>query len=162
MKQLPTISLVFLLLLLAGQPSRAQLASDNHLVTVSVVPVSVLMLSGGTVNLDISNAQAVAGQDQMTLSNGSTQLLWGTNSSAQKITAVSDLPTPTFTLQVEATSATQGTPAGPVTLTTTAGDLLLSIGRSSGTCTIVYTSVVLASQGTGSDSHNVTFTIQAQ
>ena len=153
---------IHLLLFLLGQTVYGQFASGNHFVTVSVTPLSLLQLSGGTVNLDISGAQAVAGQDQMTVTNNATQLLWGTNSSAQKITAVSDLATPLFTLRVEATAPTQGIPAGPVTLTATAGDLLLNIGRSSGTCTIVYTSVILASQGTGTESHNITFTIQTQ
>jgi len=157
------VSLIFLCVLLpAGHVAFGPLAGDCNTVTVSVSPVTVIQLSGGTVNLDITGAQAVAGQDQMTVSNNATQLLWGTNSSLQKITAVSDNPAPLFTLTVESSAASQGSPAGPVTLSTTAGDLLLGIGRSAGTCTITYTAIVLASQGTGTDSHNVTFTIQAQ
>ena len=98
----------------------------------------------------------------MTLSDYSTQLIWGTNSSAQKITAATDLAAPLFALQLEATNATQGTPAGPVTVTTTPTDLLLNLARSSGTCTISYTALVLASQGTGTESHTITYTIQTQ
>jgi len=156
------ISVLVLLLAFLDQAAFSQFASDNHTVTVSVPPLTLLQINGGTVSLDITSAQAVAGQDQMTLSNNGTQMLWGTNSSAQKITAVTDLAAPLFTLQVEATAASQGTSPGPVTLTTTAGDLLLNIGRTSGSCTIVYTSIVLASLGTGTESHTITFTIQTQ
>jgi hypothetical protein len=47
-------------------------------------------------------------------------------------------------------------------LTQVPTDFLTNLGRSSGTCTIRYTGVALASQGTGTDAHNVKFTIQTQ
>jgi hypothetical protein len=49
-----------------------------------------------------------------------------------------------------------------VTLSTSAQDLLLNIGRSSGSCTLLYTGIALASQGTGNDVHVITFTVAAQ
>jgi len=136
--------------------------SGTHVVTVTVQPITVLQVTSGVVNLDITNAQATAGVDQMVVIENTTQLLWGTNNSSQKITAVSNLAAPVYTLQIEATSATQGSAAGAVTLTSTGGDLLTNIGRTSGSCTLQYTALVLASQGIGSESHLVTLTVQAQ
>ncbi len=156
-----TITMLLILLFRAADVY-AQLASDNHVVTVSVSPISAIQLTSAAVNLDITESNSVAGQDQMTVSDNSTQILWGTNSSAQKLTVMTDLAAPLFVLQVEATSATQGTPAGPVTVSTTPADLLLNIGRSRGTCTLVYTAIVLASQGLGTDTHLITITLQAQ
>jgi hypothetical protein len=121
-----------------------------------------MQVTAGVVNLDITNAQATAGVDQMVVSDNSTQLLWGTNNSSQKITAVSNLAAPLYTMQLEATSATQGSSAGPMTLTSTAGDLVTNIGRTSGSCTLRYTAFVLASQGIGSESHLVILTVQTQ
>ncbi len=140
----------------------SQFGVDNHTVTVQVAAISVLQVSAGTVNLNISTANAVAGQDQMTTSDQTTTLLWGTNSSAQKITAATSLVAPQFALKLVAVSPTAGTAAPEMTLSSTSSDLLLNIGRNSGSCLLRYTGVALASQGTGTDIHTITLTILAQ
>lgn len=140
----------------------SQFGVDNHTVTVQVAAISVLQVNAGTVNLNISTANAVAGQDQMTTSDQTTTLLWGTNSSAQKITASTSLVAPQFTLKLVAVSPTAGTAAPEMTLSSTSSDLLLNIGRNSGSCQLRYTGVALASQGTGTDIHTITLTILAQ
>jgi hypothetical protein len=147
---------------LIGQPANAQYGNASHLVTVVVNPISVLQVVGGGVNLNVSSANAVAGQDQMTVTSSSTQLLWGTNSSTQKITIGSNNAAPMFTLKAEALSPSQGLSIGEVTISNVAVDLLLNVGRSSGSSSIRYTGIALASQGTGSDAHTITFTIAAQ
>ena len=152
-----------LLIMLQGIATlHAQFISDNHVVTVTVLPITLIQLTGAAVTLDITDANSVAGQDLMTVTNNATRILWGTNSSLQKITVVTDQTAALYTLQVEAKVPTQGTALGPVTLSPTAADLLLNIGRSSGSCTLSYTASVLASQGTGTESHLITLTIQAQ
>jgi hypothetical protein len=110
----------------------------------------------------ITGAGVVAGQDQMSVVDASTSLLWGVNSSTKKITVQTNLGAPLFALKLVALNPTQGTAAPEVTTSTTANDLLLDIGRSSGTCTLQYTGVALASQGTGTDSHLITFTVANQ
>jgi hypothetical protein len=65
-------------------------------------------------------------------------------------------------LKIVAVNPTAGNAAAEVTLTTTASDFLTNIGRSSGSCGLLYTAIALASQGTGTDSHTITFTVQAQ
>ena len=134
----------------------------SHTVTVVVQPVSLIQVNVGTINLNMTGANAIAGQDQMSVSDQSCTLLWGTNSSLQKISISTNLATPLFTIKVEALSPSTGNANPEFTLSSIAQDLILDIGRSSGSSNIRYTGVALASQGTGTDSHVITFTIQAQ
>lgn len=140
----------------------AQYGSAHHTVTVSVSAITVLQLSTTAVNLNVSGAAVVAGQDLMTVSSDAAQLRWGTNSSVKKITVQTNLPSPRFTLKLEAVNPTRGTAVPAVAVSSVARDLLLNMGRSSGTATLRYTAEALASQGTGTDSHTLTFTIQNQ
>lgn len=155
------LQITILLLAVSGRLS-AQFGSSSHVVTVQVATITIVQVSSGSVNLNIASANAVAGQDMMTVTDQSTLLTWGTNSSNRKITIQSNLPAPLFTLKAAAISPTQGTAAPEATLTVTAVDFLTNIGRSLGNCTIRYTGVAYASQGIGTDAHTVTFTVQTQ
>lgn len=150
------------LFLLVDLPVRAQYGSASHTVTVSVSSITVLQLSAGAVNLNVSGASVAAGQDLMTVTSDAAQLLWGTNSSLKKITVQTNLLSPQYALKIEAVNPTKGTAAAQVTVASVARDLMLNIGRSSGTATLRYSAEALASQGTGTDSHTLTFTIQNQ
>jgi hypothetical protein len=159
------------LLLIAGilaslfpwTPARAQVyGSRSHTVTVAVATITLLQVSAVSVSLTITGAGVVAGQDQMTVVDESTSLVWGVNSSTKKITVNTNLGTPIFTLKVFALNPTTGTASSEVTLSTMASDLLLDIGRSYGSCTLRYTGEALASQGTGTDNHTLTFTVTNQ
>jgi len=156
--------IIFPLTVLLGIPFsvHAQIGTDSHTVTVQVATVTVLQVSSGAVNLNITGAGIVAGQEQMTATDQSTSLLWGINSSNKKITVSTNLVNPTYTLKILALNPTVGTAAGEVTLSTTPADFLLNVGRSSGSCQIRYTAIALASQGTGTDNHQITFTVQTQ
>jgi hypothetical protein len=147
---------------LAGGGDAASAQTANHTVTVQVNPITSVQVSAGTVNLNITNAVAVAGQNTMTVTDQSTSLLWGVNSSSRKVTVRTSLASPQFTLRLLALNPTQGAAAPEVTLSSIPRDLLMGIGRSSGTCTLQYTGVALASQGVGNDVHVITFTVQAQ
>jgi len=156
---------MLLLLLAAAAPPqlRAQVyGTDAHTVTVQVLPITVIGLSGGLVQLDVTAAQAEAGQDVMIVTDESTRLLWGTNSSGRKVTAASSLAAPRFTLLLRAVAPTRGLAAPEFPLDAVPRDLLLNVGRSSGSCALRYTGVARASQGTGTDTHVITFTIQSQ
>lgn len=153
----------FILSVLAALgPFGIQAQTDNHTVRVSVAVITALQVSAGTVNLTISGADAVAGQDLMTTTDQTTSLLWGSNSSNQKVTVQTSLASPSFTLKIEAMNPTQGASAGQVVLSATPQDFLLNIGRSSGSCAIRYVGEAFASQGAGSDAHTITFTISNQ
>ncbi len=150
------------LLLLHGGAAAQVFGTGGHTVTVQVSVITTVRVTGGSVNLNISSANVVAGQNQMSVSDQSTSLLWGTNSSARKISVSTSLAAPHYTLKLLALTPTQGTAAPEVTLASSAQDLLLNIGRSTGSCILRYTGVALASQGTGNDVHVITFTVAAQ
>ena len=134
-----------LTLFLLGGSARAQVfVTDAHTVTVQVAVITSVRVTGGAVNLNIGNANAVAGQDQMSVSDQSTSLLWGTNSSLRKISVNTNLAAQKYTLNLLAMNPTVGTAAPEVTLGAASRDLLLNIGRSSGSCTLRYTGVALA------------------
>ena len=149
-------------LFLSGSADAQVYGTAGHTVTVQVSVITAVRVTGGSVNLNISSANVVAGQNQMSVSDQSTSLLWGTNSSARKISVSTNLAAPQFTLKILALNPTQGTAAPEVTLNASPRDLLLNIGRSSGSCTLQYTGIALASQGTGNDVHVITFTVQSQ
>ncbi|HEY4613378.1 MAG TPA: hypothetical protein VII11_10370 [Bacteroidota bacterium] len=155
--------LIFVVVVLGAVPAVGQTyGSDNHTVTVQVSTITMVSVTLGAVPMTITGAGVAAGQDQMTVTDQSSQLRWGINSSLRKITVATNLAAPLFTLKVLALSPTQGTAASEVTLSTTAADFMLNVGRSLGNCTLQYTGIALASQGTGTDSHTVTFTAVAQ
>ncbi len=138
------------------------IATDQHTVTIQVSPISMVAIVGGGVNLTLDNASVIAGQDEMVTTDQTTGLSWGTNSSSQKISVSTNIATPRYTLKVVAMNPTRGTAAPEVTLSTLGKDLLLNIGRTSGTCTLKYTGIALASAGDGAETHTITFTVQAQ
>lgn len=161
-KVLPLIALLPAILGLPMAVYAQTYGSSSHTVTVNVASISVMRVSSGAVNLSITGAAAVAGQNQMSVVDQSTTLYWGVNTTPKKITAVSNLASPKYTLQLVALNPTQGTAAAQLTLDNTADDLVLNVGLTKGSCTLRYTGSALASQGTGSDSHTVTFTITTQ
>lgn len=162
LKKIPLLA-VMLALIVAHNDVMAQVyGSASHAVRVNVSAISVVALSSLSVSLTIDGSGAVAGQDQMTVVDQSTTLLWGVNTSPKKITAVSSLASPKFTTKLLALNPTSGNAAAELTVDNTAADLLLNIGLSRGSCTLRYTGIALASQGMGTDNHVVTFTIAVQ
>ena len=149
-------------LFLSLQSVQAQIGSDFHTVTVQVSTITGVAVSSGTVNMNIAGASTVAGQDEMSLVNQTTSLSWGINSSLKKITVNTSLAAPKYTLKLLAVSPTVGTASSEVILSTTAADLMIDVGKSSGSCTLKYTAIALASQGTGTDAHTITFTVITQ
>ena len=136
--------------------------SDTHTISVQVSPITVVAIQGSAVAMSITDANLTAGVDAMTVQDETSRLLWGTNSSARKITAQSSLPAPLFELRLVALSPTRGNPGPEMLLGTAPQDLMLNIGRSQGSCTLRYTVTALASKGIGTDSHTITFTVTTQ
>ncbi len=156
------ISAWILLLPFSQTRAQATYATSSHTVTVVVSTITLVQVSSGAVNLTVSGANAVAGQDLMTASNQATNLLWGINSGLKKVVVNTSVAAPLFTLKVAAVNPSQGIAAPQVTLSAIPTDLLLNVGRSSGSCILQYTAEVLASQGTGAEAHMITFTVQNQ
>ncbi len=158
---LPAIAMLFLGILPKSAFGQIYGTTTNK-ITVKVQTITIVQITGSIVNLTVSGSNAIAGQNQMMTTDQTSALSWGINSSLKKITVNTSLAAPKFTLQLVAVNPTVGTAAAQVTLSTTANDLLLNIGRSSGSCSLLYTAIALASQGTGTDSHTITFTVLTQ
>lgn len=159
---LATTALVVVFLACAPAASSQVYGTDTHSISVQVSPITVIAIQGSAVALSITNANLTAGVDAMTVEDRSSRLLWGTNSSARKITAQTSLLAPLFELRLVALSPTRGTPGPEMLLGGTPQNLMLDIGRSQGSCTLRYIGTAFASQGIGSDNHTITFTVTTQ
>jgi hypothetical protein len=163
LQAMPRAILILLILVLAvTPPARAQYGSAVNGVTVNVNAITQIRVIGGAVAFNITDAIVVAGQNTMTLTSSATQLQWATNSGLRKVTVQTNLGAPKFTLRLLASAPTQGTAAPEVTMSTVPTDLMLNIGRTLGSAVLQYTAVALATQGTGTDIHTITFTVTVQ
>jgi hypothetical protein len=164
MKSLVSLAVFFALICFPrGVYAQTYGFDNNNTVTVTVATITNVAVSSGSVSLTMALANVTAGQDLMgPVTNTATSLLWGINSSLKKVTVKTSLVAPKYTLKLLAVSPTTGTAAPEVTLSTTAADFMINLGRSSGTCTLQYSGYALASTGVGSDSHTITFTIATQ
>lgn len=137
-------------------------ASDvaSHTVTVTVSAINEVEISGGNVALAIAGSGTsgtAAASDDTT-----ADLLWSTNESNKKITVATSLATVDFPLTVEAKNVSGGTAAAPITLSTTAQDLVTAISLTTGSADLAYEASATAAAGTGSNAHTVTYTITAE
>jgi hypothetical protein len=143
----------------------ALFAQASHAAKVTVPNLAVVSVSSGVVSLAITGVGVVAGVDPMTVTNQTTTLSWGANTSTAKIAVKTSLALQKYTLTVQAINingvpSSTGITAPVVTLTTTSTDFMTGIGLKRGTCTLLYTGIAPASKGVGTDSHTtITFTI---
>jgi hypothetical protein len=143
----------------------------SHAAAVTVNAYSVITVTPGTVpTLAIpggATAVVTAGVDNMTVTDNTTVLKWGTNSvNPMKVTIAATSISPKYTLQVLANniavvSGVAGTAAPQFSISTGAQSLITNIGLSSGSCNILYTGIAPASQGMGNFTYSITFTIIA-
>jgi len=135
------------------------MALTGHGADVSVVGDADLVISGATAG---SNPPAVTDQ--------TCQLQWsklGTEAT-KKITVQTSLVGPRFLLTAEAVSISpggSGTSAGEISISSSAADFVVSIPGNaviSGTCDLLYQATAEATDGTGIDTHTITYTIVDQ
>jgi hypothetical protein len=140
-------------------------AQASHAAKVTVPQLAVVGVSTGVVNLAITGAGVVAGTDPMTVTDQTTVMSWGANTSTAKIAVKTSLAVQKYTLTVQAVSingipSSAGITAPVVTLTTVSTDFMTGIGLKRGTCNLLYTGIAPASKGVGTDTHTtITFTI---
>jgi hypothetical protein len=133
-------------------------SSDNHDVTVQVLAINEVAISGGNITLTINSATPGSDPDDA-VDNASCDIDWTTNEVNKKITVVTSNGAQNFTLKVVAQNVVGGTAAPEVTLSTTAASFVTGISQTVGNCDLQYTASATAAQGTGSDLHTVTYTI---
>ncbi len=134
---------------------------DSHNVTVNVEAINELAISGGNITLTINSANA-GSQPIDATDNTMCDLKWTTNQTSKKITVATDNDSQNFTLKVAAQGVNGGTAASEVILDTSAQNFVTGISETLGICDLSYTASATASQGTGSDEHEVTYTLTDQ
>ena len=149
-----SLFLTAIFLVLATGAWASSTATQNVDVTIPAIDeVSV----SGDVTLTFT---APTGGDGFTdATDASTTLDWSTNQATRKITIVYDAAETGLTLKCEATSASGGTSAGELTLSTTAQDFVTAISNTTGSGTLSYTCSATMSASTA--AYVVTFTIQS-
>ncbi len=152
-----SIGVIFFSLFISSANLTAQ--TDNHTVTVTVVAINEVGITGGNLTLTINTATAGSNPDSQT-DNTTCDLNWTTNQASKKITVGTSIVTPSFTLTVEAKNVSGGTAAGVITLSgASAQDFVTGVATTLGTADLEYIGSATAAQGSGSDAHTVTYTI---
>ncbi len=149
------------LVLFAGfsNAAMAQLASDNHTVTVEVAAINEIAITG---NATLTVNSATAGSDPVAATDNSTSYAVTTNEASVKITAEADQNMPAgVTLSVNASAPAGAASAGATTLSTGAADVVTGMGTvSQGSLTLAYSLAATAAAGQmSSTAVTVTYTI---
>jgi hypothetical protein len=134
------------------------------LVLTEVDAKAQMNLGGGNPTLTINSA--VAGSDPTSVLNTTTTISYRGQVNVTRITVQTTCPGQKFTLTVVATGVTKGTAQSAVTLVNGAAALNLitnipTVWGSTVTATLNYTASALFSQGTGTDTHTVKYTLIA-
>ncbi|MBL0062062.1 MAG: hypothetical protein IPP40_11450 [bacterium] len=129
---------------------------------------NVSILNG---NVDLVVSTASAGSEPDPDIDQTAQLQWDNwpnSAPTKKITVQTNLASPQFALGVQAINITpsDGTSAGEVQVSTSATDFINSIpakdSPDNATCDLRYKATALAADGTGIDTHTITYTIVDQ
>jgi hypothetical protein len=139
----------------------SQQATSTQVVTLRVMELNTIDLVGGPLTLQINSINDNAAQPNPSI-DATTKLLWTSNGDARKIAVGSDVASPRFVLKIEAEKSGSGPGiAQPeVTLSDNSPhDLILGVERSAGSCKLKFTAMAAVEEGSGSESHLITYTI---
>ena len=138
-----------------------QQASTDQVLTLQVLEINKIGINNNAVALIIDQASLEDGTP-VPATNEDGVLVWITNGDNKKITVASNNPSPRFLIKVVALDvATSAGVAAPEVILSdnTTKDLVTGVSRVSGRCKIKYTAAAKISDGIGSETHIITFTI---
>jgi hypothetical protein len=154
------VSLIMLSLLMVasafGQP-----VSTSQTLTLQVFETNKIDLSQRAVTLVINQASLETGAPIEAV-NEDGNLIWITNGENKKITVASNNASPRFLVKVNALdiSGTSGVAAPEVALNdNTIKDLVVGVSRSWGKCKVRFVASAQVSDGVGTETHVITYTI---
>lgn len=139
-----------------GQP-----ASTSQTLTLQVFETNKIDLSQRAVTLVINQASLETGAPIEAI-NEDGNLIWITNGENKKITVASNNTSPRFLVRVNALdiSGSSGVAAPEVTLNdNTIKDLVVGVSRSWGKCKVRFVASAKVSDGVGTETHLITYTI---
>jgi len=149
------------LALLTAASSFSQTASTNQTLTLQVFETNRIDISERALTMVINQASLETGAPVEAV-NEDGNLIWITNGENKKITVASNNASPRFLVKVSALDITgsTGTAAPEVTLNdNTIKDLVVGVTRSWGKCKIRFVASAKISDGIGTETHAITYTI---
>ncbi len=154
------IRAVPVLIVLGAGLAMAQ-TTAQHNVTITVSAISVIeMTGGGDLTLNITGVGS-PGSEPEAVQNTDRGLEWTTNQTSKKITVQANAAYATYTLKALATSISGGGTASAETTfdNTNAHDFITGVGTETGSCAIRYTASATSGAGSGSEAHQITYTM---
>jgi hypothetical protein len=152
---------MMLMSLLIAAQLQAQETSTEQTLTLQVLEINKIGINKNAITLVIDQASLETGLP-LPAENEDGMLVWITNGENKKITVASNNPTPRFLVKMAAleVSSQAGTPAPEVILSdNTTKDLIVGISKTSGKCKIKLTASAQISDGVGTETHVITYTI---
>jgi hypothetical protein len=142
-------------------PAFGQEASTSQTLTLQVFETNRIDVSQRAVTMVINQASLETGNPVEAV-NEDGNLTWITNGDNKKITVASNNAAPRFLVKVHALDITgsTGTAAPEITLNdNTTRDLVMGVTRSYGTCKIRFVASAKVSDGIGTETHVISYTI---
>jgi len=146
---------------LTALPVFAQDASTSQTLTLQVFETNRIDVSQRAVSMVINQASLETGSPVEAV-NEDGSLTWLTNGDNKKITVATNNAAPRFLVKVHALDITgsTGVAAPEITLNdNTNRDLVMGVTRSYGKCKIRFVASAKVSDGIGSETHVITYTI---
>ena len=153
-----TVALVFLTLSSAVAQEQA---NTSQILTLQVVETNRIDISQKSLTLVINQASLESGAPVEAV-NEDGMLVWITNGENKKVTVASNNPSPRFLVKMRALdiSGGSGTAAADAILNdNTTKDLINGISKSFGRCKIHMAASAKVSDGIGTETYTITYTI---
>ncbi|MCX6135159.1 MAG: hypothetical protein NTU47_15215 [Ignavibacteriales bacterium] len=147
--------------ILASVPAFGQEASTSQTLTLQVFETNRIDVSQRAVTMVINQASLETGNPVEAV-NEDGNLTWITNGDDKKITVASNNSAPRFLVKVHALDITgsTGVAAPEITLSdNTTRDLVVGVTRSYGKCKIRFVAAAKVSDGIGTETHVITYTV---
>jgi len=155
------VQVLLALSFLTGAAVQAQDASASQTLTLQVFETNRIDISQRAMTLVINQASLETGSPVEAV-NEDENLIWMTNGENKKITVASNNASPRFEVKMQALDITGSTGvASPevVLNDNNTKDLVLGVTRSSGKCKIRFVASAKVSDGIGTETHVITYTI---
>ena len=138
--------------------------SCSHTVSIRIIPVDKIELSGGNVDFTFYSDKNESHSGKAVQTDRSCQLQWSIFSNERKITVESDQGDPDFQLSVKADRVSTGQSSGEVLLSAGDGarDFVTGVGHSQGSCYLNYKAVAELSPEQKIETRHITYTIVSE
>jgi hypothetical protein len=152
---------VALVLLTLSTAVAQEQANTNQILTLQVVESNKIDISQKSLTLVINSASLETGAPVEAV-NEDGLLIWLTNGDNKKVTVASNSPSPRYLVKMRAMDISGGSgiaAADAILNDNTTKDLVTGISRSFGRCKVHLAASAKVSDGVGSETYTITYTI---